>query len=162
MPTEFLRNLGEYVASCAHIEWAAWLLCLELKGLDPHDKDQFDKTRPLLKKPGIDGKLSDLKNAASTAPHEIQGRIREVCKRIEAGTENRHMAIHGAWQVGNLGDMSVTFFKNFGDSKQADWRDHSQTIDADYIAFALNDANEILVEVYGIREAVSEWKKTVP
>jgi hypothetical protein len=121
LPRDFLEVMGTYVQICAHIEKMAWYTLAALRGVD-WTKDEQAASMVSLRK-STKNLLKTLKAETETSPKEIRDRLTRVVAQIEAGLEERHMAVHGAWSRGSLPDTyRVDYFTNTsGDYRNPVW-----------------------------------------
>lgn len=156
LPRDFLQVLGIYVQLCAHIEKMAWHTLAALQGVDWTDDRQAASMVGLRKK--TQNLLKALKAGSETSPEAIRDRLKAVVGRIEAGMEERHMAVHGAWSRGSMPDTyRVDYFNNTsGDYRNPVWGayhhiDFTQT----QLAETVSGADFILRELVEIQNHLS-------
>lgn len=121
LPRDFLEVMGIYVQLCAHIEKMAWHTLAALQGVDWADDGQAASMVSMRKR--TQNLLKALRAETETSPEDVRERLKAVVARIEAGMEERHMAVHGAWSRGSLPNTyRVDYFTNTsGDYRNPVW-----------------------------------------
>jgi len=153
LPRDFLELMGTYVQICAHIEKIAWHTLAALQGVDWTNGGQAASMVSLRKK--TQNLLKTLKAETEKSPKEIRDRLTIVVARIEAGMEERHMTVHGAWSRGNLPDtFRVDYFTNTsGDYRNPVWGAyHNIDFTKDQLAETVSGADFILRELVDIQQ----------
>lgn len=153
LPRDFLQVMGIYVQLCAHIEKMAWHTLAALQGVDWTDDGQAASMVRLRKR--TQDLLKALKAETETSPDEVRDRLKVVVVRIEAGLEERHMAVHGAWSHGSLPNTyRVDYFTNTsGDYRNPVWGAyHHIDFTQEQLAETVSGADFILRELIEIQQ----------
>ena len=120
LPPHFIALMGQYVQICAHIERTCWLVLTNLRELDwqkPGDVSAMVSVRK-----NTQDLIASLRKECEKLTGSMQTRLTWCLDQIELGLDRRHMAIHGAWSLGEAPDtFRVDYFLNTGTKKAPQW-----------------------------------------
>ncbi len=149
VPDDILLRQGKYVQTCAHLEKMLWYILFDAEGYDTaNDQD----VHTALSQRKITTKLiKGLRDAIEAGKVAFPDRVTAILDEVDRDIDNRHMAVHGAWEMGTDGTLTCEYFKNFGSSGKPNWKIYSDPISVEQIDEALASANRLL------GEAIETW-----
>ncbi len=152
LPDEFFSILGRYIATCAYVEEAIYLIILN------------SDTRP----DGLHNSLEMKRNTTSmlkqleATGQSMSGATAEAVLRLHAritdGLINRHHAVHGVWRFED-GYFFVNYNHREG-KKEPNWVHWPGARSYEDLRFALEDANDILEEADKLIASIPKLKST--
>ena len=111
LPQDFIYSLGVYLQTCAHIEQTSCVLLSSLDTADINTQAWLDRFN-ICRKMGAKDLLKELKKAnVSAEKHGFGNELEELRLWIEQYTENRHIAVHGAFVCSPSGFLRVDYVK---------------------------------------------------
>ncbi len=154
LPRRFLLELGTYVQTCAHIELLACGLLVCLKGKNPSDPDWF-ASYSTTRKLGTANLRIQLESASSKAgDYGFQKDLKALCDWIKQFTNNRHIAVHGAFVGTPEGFLRVDYLHKEKRNGNPEFRRERTAVTPEIVAEALNDADRIYITLMGMLEQI--------
>jgi len=154
LPREFIYSVGKYVQTCAHIEmWACALInCLD--GKLPDEEEWFESFCKLRKLSNVE---LTRKLASSASNAEVFGFSEELgilSEWIRQYTDNRHIAVHGAFFGTPKGFLRVDYLKKSGPRKSPTYEPVRTPITQNIVDTVCHDAERIHAILIGMIEKI--------
>jgi hypothetical protein len=157
LPADFLRDLGVYLQTCAHIELQVGVLIAKIEY--QHCSDLADpKFRfPAIRKLPVGPLNKRLKTAAERLPSPLKERVANLATYIDDFKSNRHLMVHGACFVDSATtNVKVNFFHEVGGRLVED----TNLIDGKTSRSVLEAADQCLREAIALVDLIAATKDT--
>ena len=154
LPREFIFSVGKYLQTCAHIEMWACVLINCLDGARPDDEKWFDSFCNLRKLPTNELTRKLGSSASKAEPFGFSEDLKILCDWIRRFTDNRHIAVHGAFFGTPNGFLRVDYVRKSGPQKSPVFEPVRTPITQEIVDSVCHDAERIHAILIGMIETI--------